>query len=236
MENYNLTKLKNGLSVFTIRKPNFNTIDLTLYVKTGSAYENKENNGISHLLEHLISVNRHKKQFYPFGLDFHAFTHKDYTHYEMTIAKEYINEAIRTFGQIIGKPVFLTATLKKIKTRIFEEIADDKDNPYDILYNAIDNRLYSNSSLKLPILGIKKTIQEINLKEIKSWYVKYYQPDNMILTIVGDVENKKTKKLAEKYLGINKDAVSIKNKTIQRKQVYPRQKEFEIQGSFERSY
>ena len=52
--NSQITVLSNGLRIITSERPQLETVSLGIWVKTGSAYENKENNGISHFIEHMM--------------------------------------------------------------------------------------------------------------------------------------------------------------------------------------
>ncbi|MCX6741333.1 MAG: insulinase family protein, partial [Candidatus Parcubacteria bacterium] len=64
MKQYNIHKLKNNLTVIICHYPNFNSLYFDLAIKVGSRYENKDNNGLSHLAEHLLqkkAINSLKK-------------------------------------------------------------------------------------------------------------------------------------------------------------------------------
>ena len=50
----NKNKLKNGLRVISIPMKNANSVTVLVLVGTGSKYETKDINGISHFLEHMF--------------------------------------------------------------------------------------------------------------------------------------------------------------------------------------
>ena len=47
-------ELSNGIRLVIEQQPHFRSVSLGIWVKVGSAYEKKENQGISHLIEHML--------------------------------------------------------------------------------------------------------------------------------------------------------------------------------------
>ena len=61
---YNMKILKNGLKVAAHSMEHMESVSIGIWIRAGSRYENNDNNGISHLLEHLLfkgTVNRDMK-------------------------------------------------------------------------------------------------------------------------------------------------------------------------------
>ncbi len=235
MIDHDLIQLENGLTVFVIKRPGFESVDLTLYVKVGSAYEDKENNGISHLLEHLLFYNRKKPELYPFGMEVGAYTKKDLTYYEAVISKKYIQEVLGSFQKIVFEPSFDSKVLEITKGITKEEIGETKDNPYEILNNRIDAHLYPETSIALPILGTKDNIDNFDLNDLKKWYQEFYTPENMIFTVVGDVAIEEIKAWVEKHF--NLDRVKTDPKTDIKIKRQKENKELNIENEkFDRNY
>ncbi|MFO7807256.1 MAG: pitrilysin family protein, partial [Candidatus Moraniibacteriota bacterium] len=221
MIDYNLIQLDNGLNILVIKRPGFESVESTFYIKTGSAYENKNNNGISHLLEHLLFYNRKKPELYPFGSEINAFTRKDFTYYEAVASKKHLPDIFYAFQKVIFEPEFTPSILKTIKKIAKEEIEDGKDNPFEVLNNEIDPHLYPETPLSLPVLGNKKNIDRITLKDLNAWHQIFYQPENMILAVAGDLSVSEVKKWADYYFKFNsekqKEETSAINSTPQTK-------------------
>ena len=64
--NSEITTLSNGLRIITSERPQLETVSLGVWVRTGSAYEKKENNGISHFLEHMSFKGTKRVQHYKY--------------------------------------------------------------------------------------------------------------------------------------------------------------------------
>jgi len=190
-------------TVFIINTQKLSSLDITLYVKTGSIYENEKNNGISHLLEHLLFLKTKKFKLHPIGLDVYPYTKKDFTYFEITTHKNLIKEALLALFSVVAFPDFTKNNLEIIKKIVIEEIAEFYDNPYDVLNQKIDQFLYRKNSLALNVAGDEKNIENITIADLKKWYKTYYTANNMILTLVGDINISKTTKQIDNIFHFN---------------------------------
>ena len=93
--NSQMTTLSNGLRVITSERPQLETVSLGIWVKTGSAYENKANNGISHFLEHMSFKGTEKRtslqiseEIENVGGQSNAYTSREFTAYYAKMMKE----------------------------------------------------------------------------------------------------------------------------------------------------
>ncbi len=218
MLEYNIKKLANNLTVFIVNTRKLSSLDITLYVKVGSMYENEKNNGISHLLEHLLFLKTKQSGLHPIALDIYPYTRKDFTYFEITTHKKLMKEALLALSPVILSPSFTKINLKNIKKIVAEEITGFYDDSYYILNQEIDQFLYKKTSLAFSIAGDKKSINDITLKNLKEWYKKYYTPDNMILTLIGDIDNNKTIKQINNIFQFHKS--QSKTKKVVSKIIY----------------
>lgn len=201
MLSYYYKNKKNNLSLFIIKTKKLSSLDITLYIKTGSVYENIDNNGISHLLEHLIFLKTKNLNNNSLALNIYPYTNKDFTYYEITTHKDLLDKALLSLFKVIRKPEFSQKNLKIIKNIVKEEILEMYHDPESIFHQKIDSYLYQKNSLALSIGGNLKTIENISLSDLKNWYRKNYQASRAILTIAGDVNVKEiTKKINGKFL------------------------------------
>lgn len=229
-------------SVFHIRRSGFESVDITFYINVGSAYETKENNGISHLLEHQLFARRKEKEFYPFGLDVEAYTSKDVTRYEATISKKYIENITPILSEIVFNPKFDRQTLKTNKEIVVQEIKEELDDPYCLLNQKIDKYLFPGNSISLPTGGKKENIEQMEIDDLEKWYNNFYRPENMVLTIVGDISFNQINDLVKKYFNFSKKQGKAKTNPIQRKEELPlkaqreKRSKVEVSEQFNMSY
>jgi len=220
MLKYNIKKFPSGLTVFIVNTKKLSSLDITLYIKAGSVYENKKNNGISHLLEHLLFLKTKQSNLHPIALDIYPYTKKDFTYFEITTHKELPEEALLALSSVILLPGFSEANFEKVKKIVEEEIIDSYNDSYYIFNQEIDQFLYKKNNLAFSIAGNKKSINDITVESLKEWYKKYYTPDNMILTLVGDINVSKIIKQVNSIFQFHKS--QSKTKKIINKVIYPK--------------
>jgi predicted Zn-dependent peptidase len=192
----------NGLPVILAGNPSLNGVAVTLFVRVGSAFETGKNNGISHLLEHLIfrnSTQEEADKYFPLNLDLEAWTRKDFTCYEISCHKNDIEQIFGVLSFILGRNNFSSEEIQREKEIIAQEINEKEEEPFTLLEQGMDKFLYKDSSWGLEVLGTARGIDSIDSKQLKNWYDKYYVPANMILTISGNFDTKKTFKLINDY-------------------------------------
>ncbi len=190
-------KTSHGLPIVFIRNPNLNGVVATLFVRVGSTYESRVNNGISHLLEHLLFQNSFGEQmekFFPLNLEFNAWTRKDFTAYEISHHKDNLKKIIDVLFACLNNFDFSDKDLERQKRVITREIEERGEEAFTVLGEEMDRGLYKDA-LGFKIAGEKKSIQKINWDSFKKWYDQFYVPANMVLAISGNFDTNQTFKI-----------------------------------------
>lgn len=201
-------KISNGLPVVLIQNSTLHGIQATLFVRSGSAYESKETNGISHLLEHLIFNNRLKneaKKFFPVNLELDAWTRKDFTCYEISHHKKYFEKIIKVLSACVNNFSFSSQELNDQKEIIIQEINERKEDPFSVLEAEMDKFLYKDFSLSREVSGTKENLKGFSLNKIKNWYENFYFSNNIVLSVSGNFD------FVKGYNFIEKKFSQIKN-------------------------
>ncbi|MGM0482870.1 MAG: M16 family metallopeptidase [Patescibacteria group bacterium] len=193
-------KLDNGLSVVFIQNNCLNALDATMFVKSGSIYEREENRGISHLIEHLVFYKRNSKELrkhFPFNLELNAWTRKDFSCFDIYHHKSYHEEILKVLYLFIKD---LNPTVESIEEQvqiILQEINENREDPFSILGEEMDRRLYPNSSLSFEILGKEDSLKKLTPSAIKRYHDDRYSPENMLLAISGNFKTDEIEKTIE---------------------------------------
>lgn len=194
-------KLSNNLPVALIQNKSLKSAVATLLIRSGSVYENKKNNGISHLLEHLVFFQKNTsklKKFFPLNLEISAWTRKDFTCFEIVQHKDYLEKIIKILFILINDIEFTNQDLSMQKRIITQEINEKNEEPFEILEEEIEKVLYKNQNLGLGISGGKSSLKSLNLENLKNWYKKFYTPANMVLSVSGNFDFNRVYKVIEK--------------------------------------
>jgi len=202
-------KLDNGLKIIVEEDHRAPVVISMIWYNIGSADEPGGITGISHALEHLMFKGTKKyplgvfsKTFTNLGGQINAFTTNDFTAYYEKIAAINLDtsfklEADRMQNLIIDKEEFN----KEIKVIEEERRLRTNDNPQALTFERFLATAHLSSPYHHPVIGWMSDIKQLQVEDARTWYKKYYSPNNATLVVVGDVTASKVRNLAEKYFG-----------------------------------
>ncbi len=199
-----IKKLSNGIPVVFEEIPYLRSVSFGVYVKAGSAFETKENNGISHLLEHMYfksTKNRTAKQIADemahIGGNLNAFTEKESTSFYVTALEEQLPAAIELIGDMLNNALFLPEELEKEKGVVLEEIDMYDDSPEDLVHEMLQKVAWKDDPLGFIISGEKEVVNAITREELVAFKEKTYTADRMVLSVAGKMDIEETMRLLE---------------------------------------
>jgi len=199
--------LKNGLRIISIPKKTALATTVLILVKTGSKYEKKEVNGISHFLEHMLfkgTKNRPSPLSIVETLDkvggvFNAFTSEEYTGYYAKVESSHFKLALDWVSDIFLNSTLPKKEMEKERGVIIQEINMLSDHPSSCIQILWAELLYGNQPAGWNITGPKKNIIRMSQKELINYWKKQYVASNTVVCIAGGVEQEQSLKLAKKY-------------------------------------
>ena len=205
MDNVIISTLSNGLKVVTVNMP-FKSAVVAAFVKTGSRYENKEINGISHFLEHMAFKGTNKRSAFNIaneierlGSDINAFTSKEMTAYFVTSLPEHIETSLDIISDVLINSEFPQAELDCERGVILQEIARAFDNPDHIVADFYDIAAYPDQDYGRMILGDPEFIKTVTRDDFNAYMSKHYNTKNMIVICAGKVKHNDFAALVDKY-------------------------------------
>jgi len=217
--------LDNGLNVLVKEDHRAPVAVAMVWYNVGSADEPGGLTGISHALEHLMfkgtpnyPLGVFSKTIAGLGGQENAFTSTDYTAYFEKIAAEHLPtslalEADRMQHLLLDEKEFH----KEINVIQEERRMRTDDNPQALTFERFLAAAHLISPYHHPVIGWMDDIKHLNVTDIRSWYQRFYAPNNATLVVVGDVDPANVHALAKQYF----DAIP-KSELIQRKpQVEP---------------
>lgn len=188
--------LDNGLTIFLKQIPNASTVAFSVIVECGSIFETKENNGISHFLEHLVgeegTIKRKRdRQLYKIEVtgakDWEADVEHQYTNFTLKSLKRFWSQNLKRFLNLISKLYFSQNDLEIERSVILEEIKERQIGS-GVFEEEFRKKVFKEGPLSFDIAGTKKVIASLTSKDIKKWHKLFYQPQRMTLIVVGDVK------------------------------------------------
>ncbi|KKR32753.1 MAG: Peptidase M16 domain protein [Candidatus Gottesmanbacteria bacterium GW2011_GWC2_39_8] len=238
---YHKSTLSNGLRVLSVPMEGFKSVTLLFLVGTGSRYENRKNNGISHFLEHMVYKGTKNRPNYMdilaeiegMGGAWNAFTSKDHTGFYIKAANTHTEQLFDILSDVLLNPLLKEEEIEKEKGVIVEEINMYEDTPMHKVAEVFDSLFFGDIPLGWDIAGTPELVRSFNRQTFTDYLDQHYAPSNMVVVAAGGVsEASKTQSfkdvkisdLAEKYLGKWEARDFHKTENIKHEQSGPRVK------------
>lgn len=211
-----LVRLKNGLTVYIIRDSRFPLVCTRLYVGTGSANETAEQAGISHVLEHMVFKGTEKRPKGQVAQDveslggyLNAATSFDKTWYITDMPAKHWKTGMDVVKDMAFHPALDPAELEAEKDVIVSELKGGDDTPTRRLFEDLQVAGLAHTVYGRPIIGFEKTIRAVTADDLRAYIRTWYQPQNMMLLVAGDIDPKAVLAHAEELFGDLKNDAAL---------------------------
>jgi zinc protease len=202
-------KLENGLNVVIVPDHRSPVVTHMIWYKVGAADDPKGKAGIAHFLEHLMFKGTKK---YPAGAFSHlvringgvdnAFTTHDYTAFHQRIAKEHLGLVMELEADRMQNLILTDENVLPELLVVLEERRERIDNdPSSLLAEQMAAAMYTAHPYGKPVIGWMSEVLQLTRQDALDFYRTYYEPDNAVLVVAGDVTVDEVKALAIKHYG-----------------------------------
>jgi predicted Zn-dependent peptidase len=191
-----VTTLPNGLRVVTHAMPHVETSSLGVWIGVGARHETIEQQGISHLLEHMAFKGTAKRsamqiaeEIEHVGGEINAATSLETTAYYARVLKGDEGLALEILADILQNSAFDPAELDREREVILQEIAATQDSPDEIAYDLIQDVAFPNQAVGRAILGTPESVTATTAGDLRAFLKANYQPGRMIVSAAGAVSH-----------------------------------------------
>ncbi len=196
---------ENGLTVILEPMPYMKSASAGIYIRSGSVYETKETNGIAHFIEHMLfkgtsrrSAQQISEEADDLGGTLNAYTAEECTCIYIKVLAEQISKALDLILDIAGDPLFDKADIENEKKVIIEEIASANDDPEDAAQEVLMSNMFREHPVGMPVLGNRKNVSSFSREDISSFYSKHFQPERMVISVAGAIDENEVFSVIEK--------------------------------------
>ncbi len=202
-------RLDNGLKVIVKEDHRAPIVTSQLWYKVGSSYEHRGITGVSHVLEHMMFKGTEKYAPGEFsriiaanGGRENAFTGRDYTAYFQTLSKDRLEVSFEMEADRMRNLLLLPEEFaKEVEVVKEERRLRTEDRPTSLTYEQFNAVAFRSSPYRNPIIGWMNDLDHMNVDDLRSWYRRWYAPNNATLVVVGDVEAEAVLALAKRHFG-----------------------------------
>lgn len=218
--------LPNGLRLITVPMPGFESATVLILVGAGSRYETKNNNGISHFLEHMAFKGTKNRPtsleitslIDGIGGESNAFTGRETTGYYIKAAATHVDLALEVLSDMLQNSLFDEEEINKEKGVIIEEMNMYEDNPMRKLGDIYEELLYGDTPMGWDIAGTKEVIRKTTRQDFLDYMSSLYSADNITVVVSGGIDEQKVQELTEKYFGSMQTFATIKADAVKEDQ------------------
>jgi len=205
MIDYKVKTLKNGLKIITAPIKTTDAVTVFILTGVGGRFENKENNGISHLVEHLFfkgsknykTANIINKELDSLGANYNAFTGSEYTGFYIQSAADDFSKSFALLSDMFLNPLFPEEEFEKEKTVVLEETKYRHDMPQWLIHVLSQKGMFGSQPIGMDISGEADKIKAFKHSDIVSFYKTYYRPSSSIIVIAGNPKDSDWEKTVE---------------------------------------
>ncbi|AVZ30512.1 pitrilysin family protein [Nodularia spumigena CS-584] len=185
--------LPNGLTIVAEQMP-VEAVNLSLWIKVGSAVESDAINGMAHFLEHMIfkgterlASGEFERHIEERGAVTNAATSQDYTQY-------YINTAPKDFAalaplqiDVVCNAIIPDDAFERERLVVLEEIRRSEDNPRRRTFRRSMETAFEQLPYRRPVLGPEAVISQLKAQQMRDFHRTWYQPQSITAVAVGNL-------------------------------------------------
>ena len=198
-------KTNSGIEVIFDRLESISTCSVGVFVKTGSRDESDTEEGISHVLEHMIFKGTPTRNYFEIseeidylGANVNAHTTKEETVFYINALTQFLGKSVDILFDIVTNSTINEKELEKEKDVIVEEIKMYKDSPDDLVFemNYADS---INGQYSKPIIGTQESVKGFTADEIRKYYKERYTKDNILIVVSGNFDKNEIIQKIDQY-------------------------------------
>ncbi|MBQ2852449.1 MAG: insulinase family protein [Bacteroidales bacterium] len=181
---------------------------IALMVNTGMRDEMPNENGLAHLIEHMLFKGTKRRKAYHVlsclenvGGDLNAYTTKEETCIHASFLKEYYNKALDLFADVAFNSTYPENELEKEKEVVIDEINSYLDSPAEEICDEFENMLYRGHEMGRNILGTTTLVESYNRKDLCRFLKNNYSTERMVIATVGNISFESFKNKVIRYFG-----------------------------------
>ncbi len=201
------TTLPSGLRIVTEEVNSVRSAAVGIWAGVGSRDESNSVMGASHFLEHLLFKGTKSRtaleissSIEAVGGEMNAFTSQEYTCFYARVIDTDLPLAVDVISDLITSSTFTKADVDSERTVVLSEISVRDDDPSDYIHELFLETLYGDTPIGRSILGTVDSINNISRTSLFNYYKKHYRPEDLVVSVAGNVKHKHVVKLVEAAL------------------------------------
>lgn len=190
------TVLDNGIRVISETLPSAHSVSLGVWVENGSRHEKVNEQGLSHLLEHMLFKGTERRtardiarEVDSVGGMLNAFTSREFSCYYAKVLARRLPLAVDLLADVIRFPRFDLDELEKERRVVLQEIHMVEDTADDLIHDLFSQTFWHNHTLGTPILGTAESVGAFDRNALIAFLQQRYCGENLLICAAGDLDH-----------------------------------------------
>jgi predicted Zn-dependent peptidase len=202
-------ELANGLRVVALHHPTVHRTALVCYVRVGSRYESAEDNGVSHLLEHMLyrgipgyrTAHEQALAFESLGGTLSAATGSDTGSLAVSCPPSNFEATLDLFARVYREPLLEGLDVEKriVREEILEDL--DEDGTWIDDYDLLRATAFEGHPLGLPVIGSVAHVDRLGVDRLRRHHARHYVGSGTVIAVVGPNDGEAVLRAVESRFG-----------------------------------
>lgn len=218
-KNIEKTVLTNGITLIVKEDHSNETVAFYSAFKGGIRYENEMNNGIGNFMAGMLKRGTEKYDIYELSDELESiagsvggYSGRNSAGVSGKFLSKFFDKGMDLASEVILRPTFPEDEIEKARKDILASIKRSEDYLPGYTFKLLYKELYNGHPYGMAINGVKESIEKITKDDLKKHYEKIFVPENMIITVVGDIDKEYVKrKIKELFVSFNRKATAFKD-------------------------
>ncbi|MBW3554087.1 MAG: insulinase family protein [Gemmatimonadetes bacterium] len=190
------TELDGGLSVLSQPVQGVRSASVGVWVRYGSAHEGPGEQGVAHLLEHMVFKGTGARTSKDIALvlerlggSLDAYTSREHTSYQARVLDEHLDTALEVVADLVADPLLREEDLEVEREVVLEEISTVDDTPDDLVFELHTQALWPDHSYGHSILGTRETVGSLSAEDLRRAHAAAYRRPGLVVAATGNIDH-----------------------------------------------
>ena len=190
------TELDGGLSVLSQPVQGVRSASVGVWVRYGSAHEGPDEQGVAHLLEHMVFKGTGRRSAKDLALvlerlggSLDAYTSREHTSYQARVLDEHVDTALEVVTDLVADPLLREEDLELEREVVLEEISTVDDTPDDLVFELHTDALWTGHSYGHSILGTRDTVAAMTAGDLRRAHTAAYRRPGLVVAAAGNIDH-----------------------------------------------
>jgi predicted Zn-dependent peptidase len=195
---YKKSVLENGLRIVTEKISGVRSVSIGVWVDVGSRDETKNENGLSHFLEHMhFKGTRFRSpreiafSLESLGGSLNAFTSREQTCYHAVVLDKHLDKAVDVIADILTNSTISPVNIEREKSVVIEEIREVNETPSDLIHELFSDCFWRGQPIGWPIMGTEENVRFYKRGAITRYLKKHYRTGRIVVAATGNLSHKR---------------------------------------------